>query len=436
MENGTPQETRRLADGGRHKVRAGLMMAGLLTSAIVFGWIGGEDLSGALTFTGRVTGGLLFLASLTMFAAAAASVDYWGGRRLKYSGTILILGTFVVLAANLMMLIVQIQGRDITPFLACWLILLVWSGWAFSELCRQGIWRDLPHPRGLAAGVTVTAVAVAGNFVYTQMYLPHMSPTKIDLTTSFGKPRVHPKGDHVYLPLTISFKNIGDVEIYVVYIMYSLWGVRDEYIANPLIVADSVPRLGDRGWQLNRFSTTKKHELLSVNLNHIDPGTWVSPGETLVTEKLVMLPRNDRLDVVKANAEMYVVRTDKAKVHQPAKYDTSWGEDRAKAPPWLLKDQPKGTQFIRYDMPLKQPNKLLDLTRSPKQITVWWFSPPGDDAFPAGTFVYSRLGTTGEEFQEESAEGRYEQVDQYGFMWIVGTSDVTSIATETDAPSD
>jgi hypothetical protein len=38
------------------------------------------------------------------------------------------------------------------------------------------------------------------------MYLPHMSPTKVELTTRFDKPLIHAAGDRLYLPLTISFK--------------------------------------------------------------------------------------------------------------------------------------------------------------------------------------------------------------------------------------
>jgi hypothetical protein len=43
--------------------------------------------------------------------------------------------------------------------------------------------------------------------------------------------------------------------------------------------------------QLDRFANIKNLELLSLGINHLDPGEWFSPGDTHVMEKLIALPK-------------------------------------------------------------------------------------------------------------------------------------------------
>lgn len=55
-----------------------LILLVLLPTALLLGWWGIEDLSEALTYTGRITGAILILVSALSLLGAAAVVDHWG----------------------------------------------------------------------------------------------------------------------------------------------------------------------------------------------------------------------------------------------------------------------------------------------------------------------------------------------------------------------
>lgn len=59
-----------------------VLLAGLLTAFAVLARIGLADIPGALTFTGRLTGGLAVLAALLVGLAAVAVTDYRGRNRV------------------------------------------------------------------------------------------------------------------------------------------------------------------------------------------------------------------------------------------------------------------------------------------------------------------------------------------------------------------
>jgi hypothetical protein len=133
---------------------------------------------------------------------------------------------------------------------------------------------------------------------------------------------------------------------------------------------------------------------------------------------------------------MQVIRKDRIKVYESVKPHFTSANEKGQAPSWLLENQPENTYVSRYDLPVEQPTRLLKLTRDPKQITVWWrLSAPDADAFPADTYLYSRLSTTGEESHEEDEKEADKHVDQYGFVWQSASSAATSIKTATGAPN-
>ncbi|SEH03535.1 hypothetical protein SAMN05444920_13838 [Nonomuraea solani] len=412
------------------------MGLGLLVNVGLFGWIGAADLSGAMSFTGRVTGVALVVVALVMFIAALAAYNYQGTRRLEYSGALAMFGYALVFIANALMLILQYQGRDITLSLGAWFALLVWSGWALWKLYRQGAWHGLLHPRRFAAGVTATAVLAAGNFAYTQMYLPHMSPTKINFSTRLDKPVAHPNGDSVYLPLTISIRNDGTSEIYAVGVVYWIWGAIQEYTPQARTVmhwAKDLRRLGDQ--HLYRFADLRKLELLATGINHVPPGSPLSPGAVTAIEKIVMLPKDRQYDIVEAKAQLIVARKDRLGVDAPSKpsYVTSSADSGRERPPsWVLKGWQKNTQFIKYNMRIKQPSKLLELTRAEKRITVWVLigSIKADPASPYVVFNWM-IVTNGEESHKPTDKDKSLEVAQYGLTDIGATSSATSLVTET-----
>ncbi|MEV0382672.1 hypothetical protein [Nonomuraea sp. NPDC050643] len=436
MEHGVLQKADTANAGRQRKVLATVMGLGLLASAGLFGWIGAADLSGAMSFTGRVTGVLLVLVALAMLLAALAVCDYQGKRRLEYSGALGMFGYVLVFIANALMLIMQRQGGDFTLFLPVWIALLVWSVWALWKLYRQGAWNGLLHPQRFAAGVTVTAVLAAGNFAYTQMYMPYMSPMKIEFNTRLDKPVAHPSGNPIYLPLTISIRNDGASEIYVVGVLYWIWGIIQEYTPQPRTVMHWVNDLRKFSDQhLYRFADVRKSELLVTGINHVPPGRQLSPGTGMALEKIVMLPRDRRYDIVEAQAQLIFARKDKLGIDVPSQisYATSSTDSGRERPPsWVLKGWQKNAQFTKYSLHIRQPNKLLELTRAQKRITVWVMigSRKEDPASPYVTIDWM-IVTNGEESHEPSEAEKSRQIDQYGLTYIGATSSATSLATET-----
>ncbi len=73
--------------------RAGgcFMAVGLLVSAAVLSRVGLWDVMGALTFGGRVMGAVFLAGALVEVAAAVAAADFWGKRRVRYCGPVVVL---------------------------------------------------------------------------------------------------------------------------------------------------------------------------------------------------------------------------------------------------------------------------------------------------------------------------------------------------------
>ncbi|CAM5487795.1 hypothetical protein SALBM311S_08590 [Streptomyces alboniger] len=169
-----------------------LMMAGLLGSLVLLVVIGTPDALGGLTFAGRVTGYLFMLAGLVQGVSALAVLDFWGKRRLRFSGAAVLLGALIALAVDSLLMFLWLQETEYTPYLFAYFPLWCWSLWALWLLVREKTWRGIPHPKSFAAGITVTAVIAGASLAYSSMYQPASQPLLFSLEAKFGKPTVDP----------------------------------------------------------------------------------------------------------------------------------------------------------------------------------------------------------------------------------------------------
>lgn len=284
-------------------VHAALMAIGLLGATILFFIIGQADVSTALTYFGRLTGGFLLGAALITGIAALAVVNHrWGSRHLEYSGVIVMLGVLVVLGTSLMLLIVHVQGQDYSRYssLLLWILFLFWSFWVLWQLYRQNVLRGTAYPKKFAVGVAITGVIAGANFMYSQVYEPSVSPINLSVTTKFGTPRPHPDAMRIYLPLTVNLENKSQVGLYLLGSIYYVSRVVGEYTATPRKDTDLLAELDQGRSTLDRFMNVSEYELVSTG-NFIRPLLdSLNPGEKREFEHVVVLPRSAEYDVIQA----------------------------------------------------------------------------------------------------------------------------------------
>ncbi|MFF4573795.1 hypothetical protein [Streptomyces sp. NPDC001410] len=207
----------------RGKISGALMIAGLVVASAVLIGLGRQDIIHALSYAGRLAGGLLVAAGLTaLTAAVCVVVDRLLGRGTKYTTAITLFGVLAILGAGLLLLTVQMG--EYTHWLWLWLGLVVWACWALWDLLhRRQAWREITFRRNFAAIVSFTALITAANFVYSQIYEPYSSPMTVVMSAKIGS--IHKDETTTYVPVTFQLENTGKVGAYVVGASYSLTGL-------------------------------------------------------------------------------------------------------------------------------------------------------------------------------------------------------------------
>ena len=258
-----------------------VLLAGLLTAFAVLARIGLADIPGALTFVGRLTGGLAVLAAVLVGLAALAVTDYRGRKRVANSGAAMLVGVLTVALSAVMLIAVGVSSGDYEPtpgrwVLATnfwlWLALLGWSAWALGVLHRDHIWGQIPYPRRFALGVALTAGIALVNFAYSQIYQPFALPVSVSASAEFGVPRLAPDRRSVFVPLSVTVKNRGSVPVHVLGTMYQVSGRLGSFTPG----AGSTGRLAgllDGRAQLLRDTTVRGYELVGAGqLDSLRPG--------------------------------------------------------------------------------------------------------------------------------------------------------------------
>ncbi|MFD9335637.1 hypothetical protein ACFWBF_14700 [Streptomyces sp. NPDC060028] len=351
---------------GRRYGTVAFMTAGLLGCAALLAVVGMPDAFGALTFAGRVSGFLFILAGVVEVAAAAAAIDFWGKRHVKYSGSLVVLGALVALATNSLFLLVWFQEQESTHYLQAFVPLWCWSMAALWLLYRHHAWEKIPHPKGFAVGVTVSALLAASNLAYSAVYQPYAKQPLLIVKATFGKPRSDPKRPVVYLPLTIHVENTGTVPVYILASAHSTYGRTATFTAGDTQLKDWKEDLEwDEDTELHVGSTG--FTVLHTG-SIVAPGSWLDQGDVITEERIVELPKNAPYDVIQATAELQIMRKDRGKIDEAAFSSPhySWSKEERK---YFGCTAEICDDHIFYRARLRHNNNLINVTRKPRYVT-------------------------------------------------------------------
>lgn len=396
----------------RHATIA-LMVAGLLGSMALLTVVGAPDALGALTFAGRATGFLFMLAGSVQGVAASAALDYWGKRRLKLSGPVILLGVLITLATSSLLLFLWLQETEYTDYLLAYFPLWSWSLWALWLLLREKAWRGLPHPKSFAIGVTATAVIASANLTYSAVYQPAASPLLFRLEAKFGKPEMDTERSFMHLPLTLRAKNVGKVPAYIITDFYSVYGHLTKFSSTDNGLKDlrkAMEEESDAGLYVSRpeYKTISTGRFYSV-------GQWIEPGGEYTAERLIRIPMTAKFDAVEALFMLDLMRKDRGRIDE-GEFSTahfSWdkGEGRFYHPPGEYGDN------LIYHGRVRHNNNMINVTRRPRYVTSVW------SADSEGSVAYSSISSFSfnpEDRPDEREEMR--ELERYGVVSVYGES--------------
>ncbi|MCB5183294.1 hypothetical protein [Streptomyces antimicrobicus] len=329
----------------RRRAFGALVVAGCLLTTAVLVKIGFKDASSALTYFGRIAGITFLAAAVVELAAAAAAIDHWGRRQVRFSGVVVLCGAVGAFLVGLVLLLVQIDGGVYTPYLWLWIVLLIWSSWALWVLVRARAWKGLLHPRSIAVGVVVSFLLAVANLGYTLIYLPSVTSPVILSRAEFRKPTLNEAGTKMFLPVHLTTKNSGQVPVYVLGTI--LW-VR----GGP----EAAPR-----------NLIRAREFIAP------PGQLLSPGEEITRDEVVVInPQRTDLETVTAQTELYAVRKDKMTISPD--YERSM-EYREGIEAQGKENDPQGPQdvnYFRYQADITSSSEIGNVTRGERRVTFWW----------------------------------------------------------------
>ncbi|MBT2415812.1 DUF308 domain-containing protein [Streptomyces sp. ISL-12] len=379
-----------------------LMVAGLLVSMVFNVVIGWPDASGALTFAQRITGVLFVLSGVLLGISAVSALDYWGRRQFQASGAIVLLGAFVVLATDGLLLLLWFEEKEYTRHLLVCLPAFCWSIWALWVLVRQKSWKGVPQPKKFAAGVVVTALLTAVSLAYSTMYQPAAAPMHFTLKAEFGKAREDKRLPFVHVPLTLHMKNTGGIPVYILNDIYTVRGRGASYsLGEADLIAEwreSVGKQGTREGEAELYVDQLTYTTISSG-RFSESGNSLDVGQEYVLTRVFQLPRDVEYDTVSVELQISYMRKDRGKIDVK--------EFRSAHPSWNERDRSYycepamcGSQLI-YRARVRHNNNLINVTRKPRYVTAVW-SPRGRfissiSSFP---FSFSVLGDYAEERRE------------------------------------
>lgn len=446
--------TRQLASAFRGRtVPAILMMAGLLVSVYIFGEMGVQDVSGALTYGGRLCGAFLLAVALFALAAFVVVLDQFvhrltargGGTRQSrnpqptdHQRTVImtsLLGVIAVALANLLLLFVQFGEGEYTPWAWVWFILFLWCLWAFYDLHRWGAWNEIgDHRRGsFTVLASITAIAAVANAVYSDVYGPYASPVTVQTSTEFGKPAI--TKNTVYLPLTIGLENTGKMGAHVVGSVYRVLGLKwDSIYDNPKRLPqwekdlDDASQSGDWiiGTPLNAFEENRQSTVISHGLIATPGGYWLDPGEKKFEQRIIELPAGV-FRTVQAMSRSVLIRKDRVIMDGNLKSwnpQYSWGKNTKPvwAPGWVTQmvSAPPNSDYIRFDTSIKYGSMVSTRTRRDRSVTLWWLLGTADQPTSNLTGIVAPKGSEGNPPGDLTEVLR--EHDRYGYVYLVSGS--------------
>ncbi|MER5413424.1 hypothetical protein [Streptomyces virginiae] len=343
------------------------MVVGLLATAYPLFKIGVSDSGDALTYAGRVGGFTILVVAVVEVFAAAAAVDFWGGRRWRYSGVAVLVGVVIALLCGISILVLQI-GEHFNRYTAIGIALVVWSAAALSELFACRAWKGLQVPRSIAIGVILSVLLAGSNLAYSQIYVPYVKTPLIQGGAEFKESNMV-KGGSLYVTVHLYVRNAGQVPVYLLGSIYWIHGAP----ASPPDV------------------TVTDYDLV-YDGEFVSPvGRVLNPGEEVSQDAVVEIqdPENRKkhpYETLRAETEVYVIRKDRMTL--AADYPNS-RVHRAQIVKEDGQAAPKGAKY-RNRSQMENSSEILNATRGPQRITVWrvdsgeWprfsvdVSPPGE----------------------------------------------------------
>jgi hypothetical protein len=398
-----------------------------LSVAVISGLLGIIDVSGALTYGGRVRGALAVVASSILLLAACSVIAFakWLGlnryqgsahtSETTISGTLTLIGAVVAIIVSTVLFLTQLRGGDVNGYLGLWLSLVLCSSWCLYRVIR---WRiHIPYPKQVAVtGIASVILAVAG-FTYSELYQPTVQPYAIEVTVGLDKPSISPDRTAASLPITVSIKNTGKVRVRVLGTSYSVVGRRATISKEDKtegMAYEAVPQ----GLPMARTTTIQGFDLLQAD-RIVMPGDIAEPDAQVNIGRILQLRLPVHYDAIGISATAIVIRDDRATVHAGYAESAmlSWDETLnpvIDAPAWVA---PPKTAFVRYQADISEGSVIRRITRRARQVTMWWVLAEPTLTNPSGPYVAAIIAPVGEEHTAPSPKRSKELEERYGLSY-------------------
>ncbi|MFF3721720.1 hypothetical protein ACFYYM_05025 [Streptomyces erythrochromogenes] len=402
----------------RRRTVIAVMTAGLLASMVLLVDVGRVDAFGGLTFAGRITGFVFMFAGAVQGVAAAAAFDYWGKRKLRYSGALVLVGVLIAVATESVFLFMWAQEREYTPYLRAFVPISLWALWALWVLWRQRPWEGIPHPKGFTVGLSATALLASANFAYSAIYQPAATNLTFDIKFTYGKASLDPRNPIIYLPVEMHIKNTGTVPAYVMMAGFRVAGRTSEYDKEKGVLEQGEWRTDA---ELNidtemHVKTTRYRTLLMGPF--ITPGLRINPGDTRGQRTMVQIPKDANYDAIASAVGVILLRADRGRVDstftEPI-YSWKEGTDR-------FFDCPAGgcKDYVMHHGRLRFNNNLINVTRRPRHVSAF---KELSERGPSSSVVISSFNSDGKLSKEE------ESVERAGISSLITGANVIPFAT-------
>ncbi|MEU6217951.1 hypothetical protein ABZ845_10580 [Streptomyces sp. NPDC047022] len=378
-----------------------ILLVFLLTTSVL-AYFGVGDLTGALTFPGRITGAVLIVVSFATLLGAAAVVDHWFWNSFVYSGVVALIGASAAFLTNVMLLVEICDSGDKLRFKVAFGLLAVGSAWAVFAVWRTSV--EIPAPKRVAAAVIVTSVIAVANFGYQSLYQPSLRDTQPLIKLTMEEPVLRQDHKAFAVPVDVRLENHSDVAFYVLGSEIHTMGERV-----PLSTKDRLRqqwRADAEQWnksvEKNPLSRREIHESGElVTAQPVMPyGVWIDANDAFATRVVVQMPIDTPYDQVAFYASASFARKDRLGLTLFNLEGYSWAG--GKVPKWETRNN---DDAVVYRGRVSENNAIDALTRDPRYVTVYW------NFGTHGASVASVIARYGEEGTQPESVSRYGIVD-------------------------
>ncbi|MER6404475.1 hypothetical protein ABT269_13255 [Streptomyces viridosporus] len=355
---------------GKSPAALALILLVLLPTALLLGWWGLEDLTEALTYTGRITGAVLILVSALSLLGAAAVVDHWGRNVFPYSGMVALIGTVAALLANTMLLLEAFRDGDSTLYRALFSLLTAGSAGAVFTVWRTSV--VIPSPKRVAAALIVSSALAVANFGYQHLYQPSQHGAKPLVSITVGEPVLSKDRKEFAVPVDIRIDNRSDMGFYVLGTEFHAMGEqvslsrtdrpREQWRADAETFRDFYVQ-----HPLSRREIYQPGQLVLAQ-PWMSAGSWIEANDAFATRMVVQLPIDTPYDQLALYASAQLTRKDRGGVEQIQMTGNSWSG--GKMPQWVTRN--KNFDSVAYRGRVYENNAIDQHTRDPRYVSVYW----------------------------------------------------------------